>query len=392
VLLAAVVALSSLLLISRGSASDQATGRTGVSGPGATSLTTSSTTPGHLHPHPGTQPLRLLKDLSIYPELSSTTSWESLVGLAHRAGAAIISTDINWASVQPNGPGVPPDLSTFGTFVTFVRRLGMQVRLQLTGFPSWARDPGAPSSAAAPWVPPTSVAELARWSQFASGVARRFKGEVSYYEIWNEPNISPFWEPFPDPAQYASLLEASYVAIKGVDARPQVMFGGLSRNDVGFLQQTYAAVDRLFPATAARDHHFFDVLGADPYAGDRSPAVDSGAYDYQDGFGLMDQNFGGFSLLHQVMQQHGEGDKRLYIAEYGLSTLGWNGYPPVSDATRAAYLTEAFAIARNAGYVEAFSWFCLYPTPYDGADWALLQGTSPDWVPTLTFKAWKTSP
>src|ERR1019366_5469788 len=139
VLRAAAVAVSSLVLVSRPSASDQADGRTGVSGPGATSPTTSSTALGHPRPHPGTDRLRLLKDLSIYPELSSTASWESLVVLAHRAGTGIISTDINWASVQPNGSGVAPDLTRFSTFVHFVRQVGMQVRLQLTRFPSWAR-------------------------------------------------------------------------------------------------------------------------------------------------------------------------------------------------------------------------------------------------------------
>src|ERR1019366_4960484 len=132
---------------------------------------------------------------------------------------------------------------------------------QLVGLPTWARSAGEPSASAEPWRAPSTASELAGWGDFVGRVARHFGTSVAYYEIWNEENISDFWQQGPNPTEYARLLEASFVAVKAADAKALVMYGGLSRNDAGFLEQTYWALNQLFPATAVVDHHFFDVLG-----------------------------------------------------------------------------------------------------------------------------------
>ena len=98
------------------------------------------------------------------------------------------------------------------------------------------------------------------------------------------------------------------------------MFGGISRNDVGFLKETYDAIDRQFPATAAKDDHFFDILGVHPYSGNRSPEAIVSNEVYHDQWGTMDENFLGIELLHNLMAQEGEGWKHVYIGEYGFST------------------------------------------------------------------------
>ena len=48
-------------------------------------------------------------------------------------------------------------------------------------------------------------------------VATRYKGKVSAYEVWNEPNGKVFWDPEPDAAQYTELLKAAYPAIKAAE-------------------------------------------------------------------------------------------------------------------------------------------------------------------------------
>ena len=45
------------------------------------------------------------------------------------------------------------------------------------------------------------------WKQFARAVAERYRGRVTHYEIWNEPNITHFWYPEkPDAKAYAMLV------------------------------------------------------------------------------------------------------------------------------------------------------------------------------------------
>jgi hypothetical protein len=100
--------------------------------------------------------------------------------------------------------------------------------------------------------------------------------------------------------------------------------------------------------------------------------------------GLLDQNFTGFTRLHDLMDSLGDTGKKIYIGEYGFSTQWWSGFPPVSDATRAGYLSQAYTIAGRYSYIEAMSWFYLMSVPWDTGGFALL-----DWSlnPSQTFQA-----
>jgi hypothetical protein len=310
-----------------------------------------------------------------------------LLDLAQAAGAEVISTSVNWAEIEQLGPAPTGEWGPLDRLVAAVRARHLELRFQLTGFPNWARDPGQPGYATAPWLAPVAADQLVRWDAFVGRVARHFRGEVAYYEVWNEPNISNFWYPEPDPVQYANLLEGTYLAVKHADKAANVMFGALSRNDLGFFQQVYDALDEQFPRTAAADHHFFDILGVNPYTGDRSPTVNSPKYVGPDSFGLIDGNFLGFERLHAIMVQHGEGDKEVYLTEYGFTTVHYTNWPPVSDARRASYLRTAWSLATSVPYVRAFSWFCLYPTAYDPEGFAILQGGPLQWRETATYRA-----
>ena len=48
---------------------------------------------------------------------------------------------------------------------------------------------------------------LQAWKNYVRALARHFKGRVSIFEIWNESNISTFWQPRgSDPLEYARLI------------------------------------------------------------------------------------------------------------------------------------------------------------------------------------------
>lgn len=51
---------------------------------------------------------------------------------------------------------------------------------------------------------------LQAWKNYVRALARHFKGRVDQFEIWNESNHLPFWQPEkPDAKEYAKLLKIS---------------------------------------------------------------------------------------------------------------------------------------------------------------------------------------
>jgi hypothetical protein len=93
----------------------------------------------------------------------------------------------------------------------------------------------------------------AEFARYVRAVVRHFRGRISHWEIWNEPNIRTFWRPRPDPGDYALLLSRAYRAIKRVDPRATVVMGGMSGVDLYFLD-----------AVAARTNAF-DAIAVHPY-------------------------------------------------------------------------------------------------------------------------------
>ncbi len=355
--------------------------------PSTTSTSPTSSTSTSTTVNQGNVASEPMKDLGIQPATLTQSEWDSLLNLAQSAGVNVISFDLNWAAYEPNGPQPANEWTNLDAFVNDVISRHLMIRIQLVGMPDWARSAGEPSNSTAPWLAPSTPSELSSWSNFVSRVASHFGSKVTYYEIWNEENEQSFFSQGPNPSEYANLLEASYVSIKAAAPSAQVVFGGTSRNDVGFVSAVYSAINSQFPSLAVSDHHFFDILGVHPYSGDRAPNAVLSSWVYQDQWGTMDENYTGFILLHNLMAANGEGYKHIYITEFGYNTVAWNSFGPVSDSLRASYLTQAFSLAANTGYVDAISWYYFYPTAWNPSSWTLLQGSYPNWQQTQTFQA-----
>jgi Divergent InlB B-repeat domain len=90
------------------------------------------------------------------------------------------------------------------------------------------------------YTPPKTDAERVRFGEFAAAAVRRYGPDGSFWaecdcprlpvtvwEVWNEPNIAPFWD-LPNPAEYGALLEETGSAIRAADPDARVIFGGLA--------------------------------------------------------------------------------------------------------------------------------------------------------------------
>jgi hypothetical protein len=240
-----------------------------------------------------------------------------------RAGVRWLRLDIPWTSVERRKGH--DDWAAFDRVVDAARGRGMQVMALLAYTPSWARNGGSSIT------PPRHDADF---GAFAARAAKHFRGRVSAYEIWNEPNISEFWAPTPDAARYAGLLRTAYGRIKAVDGRATVVAGAMSpavdsRSSIS--PNTF--LTRLYAAGAAGA---FDAVSLHPYG---FPALPS------------DPRTRGWNtfyrapLLHAIMAAHGDGAKRIWFSEFGAPT--GTGRNAVSEKRQAKILADGFRLARS---------------------------------------------
>src|SRR5438874_267031 len=130
---------------------------------------------------------------------------------------------------------------------------------------------------------PTTVSAF---GNFATAAARRYGPTGSFWagcgcaphpikvwEVWNEENIAPFWNP-PNPGQYGALLAVVRAKLRAVDPGARILMGGLAypsslsatKMDANaFLQQTIAAAGT----------NSFDAVAVHVYASDANRAVNT---------------------------------------------------------------------------------------------------------------------
>src|SRR5690348_2181773 len=91
------------------------------------------------------------------------------------------------------------------------------------------------SEAHRPVVNGSSSKGDAAFAAFAAAAARRYRGHINRWEIWNEENYPPFWihvvdgvNQGVDPEDYADLYRAARDSIMGANPDAQVSIGGLA--------------------------------------------------------------------------------------------------------------------------------------------------------------------
>ena len=316
--------------------------------------------------------------------------------MAQAAGANSTSYGAVWWYMNRDRPPRSYDWSYLDRLVSGAEARRMKVKLQLHGTPDWVHldlQDTVPDPMDRSWHPPRSSSELEHWGDFVHDVVSRYKGRVDSYEIWNEPNIDTFWKPAPDPAEYVALLRTSYLSAKSAYPDAVVVFGGLSRNDIGYLNTYYSEAKKY--SDAANDQFFFDVLDVHPYSSIPSPiggleeptspdnytpiAISDGYY------GEVDKNFLGIQKMKATMDKQGDLGKYIFIGEYGFSTADtW--MKAVPDNRRALYLKRAYTLARSLPYIKGMSWYSYHPTSSDPPEWTIVDS---DWNPSLTYQALK---
>ena len=259
---------------------------------------------------------------------------------ADRLGADWVRLWASWQGMEPAQGQLSPHLvASLDAEVRALKARGVKVLVVVHRAPAWA------SGGRGGTAPPSDPAAFAR---FMGRLARAVPG-VDAWELWNEPDSGQFWAGGADPPAYAALLRAAYPAIKAAQPSDVVVTGGMVGNNFDFLAALYANGARgAFDAVGVHTDTACLTDGPDAYY--RDPQGRVGRY-----------TFSAYREVHQVMADHGDAAKPIWMTELGWSTQG--GRCPVGE--KAGTKPLGVSPKRQARYLRA-AYRCLAADPVIG--------------------------
>ena len=274
-----------------------------------------------------------------------------------------------WRDVEPQ-PGVW-FWEQSDRIIDEIESRGLRLVVRLGQAPSWARAPGAELARDAP------PADMSDWSAYCAAVAQRYKGRISAYQIWNEPNLSREWgDQRPDPAGYVDLLAACSGAIRQADPTAILISAGLA--PTGNNDATARPDDVYFDQMYRHDfQRYIDVVGvhAPGFAPPEIGPDDEEALQRWFTFRRVED-------LRKIMLNYGDEARQMAIMEFGYTTDRVNSdyqWFSVTEQEQADYLERAYeyAIANWRPWIGLMVLIYLPDPSWQPADeeywWAILE-------------------
>jgi polysaccharide biosynthesis protein PslG len=254
------------------------------------------------------------------------------------AGVSWVRIDVGWYGIEDTAKGVRNAwyVGMVDFCVNEAVKRGLKVLVTLWRAPAWANggtDPNAPPTHS------RDYADFARWA------AAYWRGRVSAWEVWNEPDPwQQFW--LGTVSQYADLLKAAYPSFKAGDPGALVVLGGPGSNDDAWIRQLYSLGVK----------GSFDVLATHPYQGiaDQPPEAPDDGHRWW---------FTHLPAVRQVMADFGDTAKPIWFTEMGWSAHGnWTGVQNwergVTPEQQGDYAVRALRYAQmNWPYVTTAFWY-----------------------------------
>ncbi|MCX6362090.1 MAG: cellulase family glycosylhydrolase [Armatimonadetes bacterium] len=167
---------------------------------------------------------------------------------------------------------------------------------------------------------PHSDEAVAAFAAFAAASAKHFVGQGVVWEMYNEPNILPFWRPKPNVRDYIRLATAVGEAIRKATPKETYIGPATSGIDYGFLEACFAG--GLLK--------YWDAVSVHPY---RPMPPETAAGDY--------------SRLRAMIARRAPRGKRIPIisGEWGYSSIAGS----VNPAVQARYLARQWLTNVSCG-------------------------------------------
>jgi hypothetical protein len=232
--------------------------------------------------------------------------------------------DFSWRSVEAAGKGAY-NWAVQDYAVAQANARGLHIYAGLGYTPTWASVAGSANSR------PTNNQD---WYDYVYATVSRYKGSIKYWEMWNEPNLTQFWNG--TRAQFIELFKVGADAAHAAD--PDCMVLGPEISSAG--QRTVWMTDLLQQAGNKIDiisFHQYD--GADTAAG-RLWEIDG---------------------MHNIIVNAGYGNKPIWVTESGWASDN------IGEQAQAKYLSEMLAGMASRPWWKKFFWYQIWEGPTDRA-------------------------
>jgi polysaccharide biosynthesis protein PslG len=213
--------------------------------------------------------------------------------------------------------------------------------------------------------PPT---DMQAFDNFITALVTRYKGEITYYELWNEGNLAQSWGG--TTAQLVSLGQSAYQTIKQIDPSAKVLAPSPSiASDFSTFVQSYLQGGGAGYADGIA-WHAYRCQDGKPSASvcAAGTSCDNNALDCA-GAPLEAQ----VQAIRAAAQAAGASDKPIFDTEGGW---GQNQYlPNVND--QIAYISRWYIILASEG-VTCAAWYQWGGDPSDATQWGTLFDSNTD--------------
>jgi Glycosyl hydrolase catalytic core len=313
----------------------------------------------------------------IFDEAETIGRPEKTFPLLRTLRTEAVRVNLYWSEVakrRPLRPADPADKAYnwegYDRMIGYAARYNIKVVLAIVGTPRWANGGKARTYA------PKRALDL---RNFAYAAAQRYSGSYSESEdadakplpavrhwlAWNEPNNPVFLRPqykrvkggwrVESAYQYARICNAVQSGIRATVLNGEKIACGVTApRGNNSPRSSRASVSPLAFIRAMKRYgaRGFDAYAHHPYYGARSetpstrPKAETAVT-----LGNIDDLVGELTRLF--------GKKRLWITEYGYQTSPQDKYFGVTYKKQAAYLKQAFAIARRHPRIDMMLWFLI---------------------------------
>ena len=260
------------------------------------------------------------------------------------AGFRWIRQEFPWEDIEIHGKGDfedrrhEPHRSAWEKYDHIVGLAGqydLEVIARLSNPPAWTR---TLTDTIGTHAPPD---DLADWGDYVYAVVSRYRGQVRYYQLWNEPNIYPEWGEQPvNPEGYTRLLCEGYRRARQADPDAVILSGALAQTVAlsGRDLSDFVFLQRMYDAGAAA---CFDILAVNDYM------LWSGPTDRR--LRPLEINFSRPIYIRDIMVANGDAAKPIWISEMNSNAVpndpnihDWVKYGQVTPEQQARYAVLAY--------------------------------------------------
>jgi hypothetical protein len=278
---------------------------------------------------------------------------------ARDSGVGWVRIDFIWSLVEVENDRL--DWSLYDRLIGDAEARGLRVFATIAATPAWATD-GAPG----PGVP----RDVGDWRDLCYRAAARYRGRVHAWGLWNEPNLSRFWEG--SALDYIStIMRPGARAVRAAD--PDALVGGpelAHLESADWRDWLFATVSSGLVSLDVVTHHLY------PDGTRASSVVD----DLEDGGSLPWQS----PAVRDVLRDAGWRDRAFWLTETGARS----GF--ANEAGQASFyadlLNEYFPVQGPASWVDAIFFYELVDDPRFPDDNFGILGPPPEMEPKRAYE------